>query len=327
MIAQTLIGTWTGDFWEHAAVVRELASNPFSPKHPQLITDVPHAYFSPYSLGVAFIARVMNLHPVHALSLTGIMNFVLIIICLRWFIMIFFEKQGEAISFYSLLFILVLWGKDPWIFSAFVHIYALGFVLPYPSTIAMALTFLSFSIYALYLKSSRLIYFLLLPPLMTTVLLTHPPTALFMYLFLFSLSLGYLKKFSYRNFLLLTCALLLSFLGAKGWPYYNFINLISEQSPDFHYSSTILYDRLLVRTFPLLLGVPIVVLRLRRNILDPLALTFTGLIVVYLYGYMSNNWGYGRHISHIAIILQITLATSFVTIDSRLSTTLTCPIL
>ena len=35
---------WNGDFWEHRAVVRELSTHPFSPQHPQLLVDAPHAF-------------------------------------------------------------------------------------------------------------------------------------------------------------------------------------------------------------------------------------------------------------------------------------------
>jgi predicted MFS family arabinose efflux permease len=39
MVARTLTGFWTGDFWAHAAVVQELATNPLSPRHPQLLVE------------------------------------------------------------------------------------------------------------------------------------------------------------------------------------------------------------------------------------------------------------------------------------------------
>ena len=38
-----------------------------------------------------------------------------------------------------LLFLLFLWGSDPWTFSGFFHLRSLSLVLPYPSTFATAL--------------------------------------------------------------------------------------------------------------------------------------------------------------------------------------------
>ena len=70
-------GQWVGDFWEHSAAVRELATNPLSPRHSQLLLDKPHALFSPYSLGVTYFSRVAKIDAVTALSITGIFNLIL----------------------------------------------------------------------------------------------------------------------------------------------------------------------------------------------------------------------------------------------------------
>jgi hypothetical protein len=44
MFFQTINGQWAGDFGEHSAVIRELATHPFSPKHPVLSLDAPLLY-------------------------------------------------------------------------------------------------------------------------------------------------------------------------------------------------------------------------------------------------------------------------------------------
>jgi hypothetical protein len=53
------------------------------------------------------------------------------------------------------------------------------------------------------------------------------------------------------------------------------------------------------------------------NILDPLALTFLELAVFYCYGYLTNQWGYGRVISHMIMVLQISLAALAARVESR----------
>jgi len=47
---------WVEDFWEHSAVVRELSTHLLHPKHPQLLLDAPHPFYSPYAVMVALLA-------------------------------------------------------------------------------------------------------------------------------------------------------------------------------------------------------------------------------------------------------------------------------
>jgi hypothetical protein len=317
MAARALTGNWAGDFWEHAAVVRELSTNFLSPRHPELLLEAPHAFFSPYSLGVALFSRLMSLDPISSLVLAGLANLVLFLVALRWFLVSLFDGAGEAISFYALFFVLVLWGVDPWFWSGFFHIAVLGFVLPYPSSFASACMFVSFGLYLRHLKSGKMGHYLLLIPVMSVVFLTHPTTAVVMCVALFSFSLGFSERSSLRKTMALCAAFAISLGLAAAWPYYNFFGLITGQAADFHGDSRILYQQVLRRTFPALLGVPLLALRLRKNILDPLAVTFLGLAAVYCYGYLSGEWGYGRVISHMMIVLQIALACFAAGVESR----------
>jgi len=318
MAARTLTGVWLGDFWQHAAVVRELATNPLSPRHPQLLVGAPHAFSSPFSFAVALISRMMNLDPVTALALAGLVNFALFLVAFRWFIVSFFDNDGEASSFYALLFVLVLWGKDPWFWSAFFHISVLGFVLPYPSTFASACMFVSLGLYLSHLRSGGTAYYLLLIPVVSVIFLSHLPTAVVTCVVLTSFSLGFPGRFLVKNIMALFAAFALSFCLAAAWPYYSFIGLLTAHAPDFHGDSRMLYQQVLIRIFPALVGIPLLALRLRKNILDPLAVTFLGLTAVYCYGYLSHRWGYGRVISHMVMMLQITLAAFAARMESRL---------
>src|SRR5579864_8269628 len=77
------------DFWEHAAVVRELARHPFNPHHPILLIDKPHAYFTLYSLGVAIFSRLSGLGPVSALKIGGLVNLVVLLAAFPLFVRAF----------------------------------------------------------------------------------------------------------------------------------------------------------------------------------------------------------------------------------------------
>jgi hypothetical protein len=122
MVFQAINGQWGGDFGEHVAVVRELAAHPFSPKHPILLLDAPHEFYSPYTLGIALISRITRMDVVATLSLAGLANLILFLFSLRLFISSLFPENREATSFYALLFILCLWGKGPWRWSGFFNL-------------------------------------------------------------------------------------------------------------------------------------------------------------------------------------------------------------
>src|SRR5918911_3414862 len=61
MTSQTLNQEWSTDFWEHSAVVRELATHLLHPRHPLLLVGSPHPYYSPYMLAVAALSQLLDL--------------------------------------------------------------------------------------------------------------------------------------------------------------------------------------------------------------------------------------------------------------------------
>ncbi|MFH1201750.1 MAG: hypothetical protein V1674_02540 [Candidatus Omnitrophota bacterium] len=321
MVFHTVNGQWGGDFWIHSAVIRELATHPIFPQHPQVLLDAPHTFYSPYALGVAWISRLTNLTPIATLSIVGIINLILFLIWFRLFIFLLFDgKNSENISFYSLLFMLILWGRNPWTWSGFLHLWTLGYVLPYPSTFAAALMFLSFSIYIQILKGKSQLSFFALFIAIVLVLLTHPPTAVVMCicLIMLSISLGGIRR--WRNYALLMGVFFLSFLFAAAWPCYPFWqNVILSQPSTFLEHSYTFYSGAFTRIFPVIIGLPLLMLRIRLNWRDPLALMFFGLCLIYFYGAISRNWSYGRVIFYIVLMLDIVIAVWFVRIESELT--------
>ena len=138
VLYQLSAGPWLGDFWEHAAVVRELIARPFAPGHPILASDVPHAFYSPYSLVVALAARLAGGRPIGALECAAVVNWLLLLVSLRWLVGALRPGNADRVAFYCLLFVVLLWGRSPWTWSGFLHGATLAFVLPYPSTAAAA---------------------------------------------------------------------------------------------------------------------------------------------------------------------------------------------
>jgi hypothetical protein len=166
-------GFWVSDFWEHAAVVRELAVRPFSPRHPILAVDATHAFFSPYHLAIALAARATGATPISALAIAGLVNIVLLVFALRRFLVRLLPEGAHATP-YALVFIILLWGRDAWQWSGFLHFDFLGFVTPYPSTFAAAGMFLGLSLLLDALDHGRARSFGGIAILVAVCVITHP---------------------------------------------------------------------------------------------------------------------------------------------------------
>ena len=305
MISSTINGLWVGDFWEHSAVVRELAAHPFSPEHPLLAIKTPHAFYSPYSLGVALFSRICQLDPVTALAIAGVVNFVLLLISLRLFIGQLFDCRN--VDFFTLLFMLLLWGQIPWSYSSFFHLRVLNYVLPYPSTFSTALSLFAFASFIYAVKNKKPIWYLPILFIIAIVLLAHPYTFIFLTVGLFALSIGFKAK--WVDYIWFTGIYVAAIMIALIWPYFSFIEFIKSGSSAFHGDIGSMYVKFFSRTWPaLLLGIPLIVLRFKKNFRDPLVLMFLGFILIYLYGYFFGKSAYGRVIAYFMFVLHLVIA-------------------
>jgi alpha-1,6-mannosyltransferase len=244
-----------------------------------------------------------------ALPLMGLANLALLLVAIRFFVAeLFPEEDRDRISFYFLLFMLVLWGRNPWVWSSFFNLSALGYVLPYPSTFAMALSFVGL---ALFLRSQRdggAGLLIALSAIVAVVLTTHPSTSITLYVMLAALEAGRSEP-SPRGFAALAAALGAALVLALLWPYFPLFGILDRaQAVEFHANSRVLYERPLAQMWPALIGLYPLWLRWRADRRDPLALAATGLGLLYLYGWASGRWGYGRCISHLVLLLQLAAA-------------------
>ncbi|MFI5348156.1 MAG: hypothetical protein ACHQ2Z_01310 [Elusimicrobiota bacterium] len=309
MAAHASRGYWMGDFWEHASCLRELIAHPFSPSHPQLALKTPSAYFSPYLVAAALAARLAGLGAMKALPLMGLANLALLLLGIRAFVGRMFPKEDrDRISFYFLLFMLVLWGRDPWVWSSFFHLNSLGAVLPYPSTFALALSFAALPLFLRFQRDGGAGRLLTISVLLAAALTTHPSTAITLCVLLAALEAGRDKP-SLRGAAALAGAGGLALLLALAWPYYPFADLLKgAQGAEFHANSRILYDRPFAQLWPALIGLYPLWLRWRSNRRDPLVIAVASLGLLYLFGWASGRWGYGRSLSHAVILLQLAAA-------------------
>jgi hypothetical protein len=316
MVSQTLNQQWSTDFWEHSAVVRELATHLLHPRHPLLPVDATHPYFSPYTVAVGALGRLLGMGPIGALSVAAILNLVLFLVGFRLLVT---RLAGNPLApFYALVFTLVLWGLSPWRWSGFLNLNSLGFGLPYPSMFAIAATLLSLWALAVWLDGRRLVWLLGAAVGGAVVLLTHPIPAGAAAVGGAALVVGRLDRATWRRLLppLLGAGAVVALL-VLAWPYYSLLDLLA-QSSIYTSSHHAMYQGVLQRIFPALVALPLVVQRLRADRRDPLGLMLLGGGTVYLWGWLSGNATYGRILSFVVLVLHIVLGAWFADLERRL---------
>lgn len=313
-LVTTVKELWYYDFWNYASFVRELQAHPFSPNDSFVKGVHMQTPYWPYLVIVSFVARLTTLSTFVSLSLMGVVNMLLLAWALHFFCVQVYGRR--YLAFYALLFILSLWGKDAWFFSNFFHIRGLPYVMSYPASFALALTFFALGLYSKFLKMRGSGALLAVIALTLCVLLTHPITALFLLVGLCALTL------SRWNFRELSCwgylAIILgiSLGGAAIWPYFPLFQSLSGTGYLPPQNRT-MYVNVWVSTYPLVLTLPAVIECLCRDRRNPLFLTALGLFILYVYGIVSDHGTFGRVISFIGICLQILLAQQLLTVEQR----------
>lgn len=305
MALSTWRGTWVGDFWEHVGTVRELRQNLRFPSHPQVISEAPSPYFSPYSLMVGGLSCLTGLSPIASLSIAGIANLILLLWGVWGFARSAAEDDAPCLApAYFLAFLLVLWGSSPWNWSSVFHLNSLGNILPYPSTFAAALTLLLCANARQSFLSSSLWPIARLTGGMTLVCLVHPSTVIPLYVFTFTAALSAARI---PKFIAAACA---SLLLALAWPYYPFSDLLfGTPNMVIHAANIGIYQETLARTWPaFLVGVPLMVSRLRDRPDDPLALSALMLAGIYFFGFVTGQYTYGRSVSYLVMVFQLLAA-------------------
>jgi MacB-like periplasmic core domain len=303
----TANGLCVSDFWEHAAVVRELAAHPLHPQNPILAINAPHAGYSPYALALAYLSRATGLSAVDMLRVAGILNVLLVVCTLGLFVRTSFPAKHT--DFYALLFALVLWGLFPWYFSGFLHLNALGIVAGSPSTFATGMVFLAWYISILVARGRNPWLLAPLTVIVAGVCLDHPLTAISMFVGLLALTLDF--GWSWASMLRLAAVCIAAVLLACAWPYYDIRALLFSRTGHFDAATSGMYPGLIktvVMIFPALIGLPLLLLRFRSNRRDFVVLIFLCLVFVYAFGGLSGKFTLGRVMPFIVLMLQLSAA-------------------
>ena len=91
------------------------------------------------------------------------------------------------------------------------------------------------------------------------------------------------------------------------WPGYPFLELLSEGDV-YDGANRVMYERPLVRIAPALVGAMVIAARSRRQWRDPLGLMLVGALGVYLLGWVTEQWTFGRMMAFAVLVMQIGLA-------------------
>lgn len=305
---------WRGDFWIYVAAVDEIAARPLAPANPLFGNGYAFAFFSPYTMALGLFARLTHLGAYEVLVVQGVVNVLALLAALHAFNVTWLRRP--AASFYALLFVLFLWGRDPWIFSSFFHLRSLTSVLTYPSTFAAAAALAGLAAFGGTARTRPRAASALMVPLGAVLWIVHPVNALFLSLGLFVWALSLPRWL--ETLALVGLAVAASVALALAWPMFPIPELWTGQLQQVHDGNAAMYDRPLSRIAPALLGVPWLILRLRRNPRDPLALLALALGVAVVYGGLAGQWSYGRFISHAVLVCQLGLADAAATLEQRL---------
>lgn len=310
VIGQIYNQRWQGDFWQHSAVVSALSDNFVDPGHPRLNINTPYEMYSPYLLLLAFLARGLAIHPIIVLSFFAVLNLVFWFYAMRFFVTRI--STAKDTPFYAILFTLVMWGPHPWMWSGFLHLKAIGNVIPYPSAFSIACTLIVWG-WAITLEGkNKWVKIFSMAVISGIVLLSNPQTGMGLVAGLGAIALSRFANGCLMPALLICGAVVGGFGLAQLWPYYPFFDVVAPgKSVSYHLGNYWMYHNVLLGMGPALLGLPLIISRLRYNRYDPIGYMAVVFSIIYVYGYITKNYGYGRIIVQIMFILHFVLGEWF----------------
>jgi hypothetical protein len=291
---QTANGQWSSDMWEHVAVVRELIDDPFRETPPLVLLDTP------YTVTLGVLGHVFGISATSMLSLAAAVNVVLLVVALRLFVIE--ATQNRQAPFWVLLFLLLLWGLSPYRFSGFFNLNSIGFVLPYPSAFATAIALFTLAAALRAARNRHWALFLAVAGGTATVVLVHPITGAWLALGL--LAVGISRAREIHDWVWLMAAAAVAFALTLLWPYYSIFDLLSDTGR-YDASNKAMYDDVVPRLFPAVIGLWAIWRRFRVDRRDVLGIMLVGGLAIYAYGYLRNQYSFGRSLAFIVLVLAV----------------------
>ena len=295
------------DLWDHSAVVREFSLRPLAPRHPLTGSGDASAWLTPYHLAGGLVARVTGWQPMTVLRVFGALNVIGLLVFLRLLLLRFF--RDERVPVLALLFTQLLWGIWPWYWSGFVHLRVLPMVAPYASTFCFAVTLALLWAFDRALSEGRAAGYALLVLLSAVLVLSHPPTAIPAYLGVAAMLAARVRDpRTLRQALAPSLAVAAGVGLALAWPYLSLFDMATGGGAEYDEAMSGIYQQVLKRTFPALLGVPAVIALWRRDSANPIPWLFAGAVGTYLLGWVTGMNVLGRTLPWAVLSLHTALA-------------------
>jgi alpha-1,6-mannosyltransferase len=288
---------FSADLGVHAGTVERLRVSLTDPGDPLVDADIPSPYYSPYSLLLGLLARLFGLSGLAALAIAGPVVLGLLLWGLRAFVHTLTDRPlAPALA---LVFVLLLWGVKARLWSGFFSLWALPFVLAFPSTVALALTLSLWAGLARTLDAAGpagrrpALGWLGLGLLAATVALVHPFTTVMAGLGALALVVDRARRLPVAAWLGLALATVVAGVLVALWPYYSFVGLF-RASADLDVVHRSLYHQPWLYYGLIVVALPALWLRWRRDRLDPLVLLFVSATVVVALGWLTGRYALGR---------------------------------
>ncbi|GAA2095591.1 hypothetical protein GCM10009759_24040 [Kitasatospora saccharophila] len=309
---------WSGDIGQHASTIWRLRENLGHPRSPMI--DVPgdgSPYFSPYQVLGALVSLATGLVPLKVLHLLALSNMVVLVIGIGAFVRSLTTNRWAPVL--ALACYVFLWGVDVQVWSGYESLLSLSLGVSYPSAFAAGLMFL---VWAWTLRllgrvpegsrvsaspAKRIPAHLAIGLLVFVIVLSHPFTGIPTCLGIVAIFAASLRTLKLRDWLLWVLSGAVLLVGMLAWPYWSAFDLKQSAALDAMHKG--LYNHPLNWFgFALVLGIPALITRFRRDRLDPLVLLFALTAATVGYGYLSGHYSWGRVYPSLVLSLQFATA-------------------
>ncbi len=316
LVIHTLSADWSTDFQFHTAAIAEFSTNLFDPRHIFVVPELPHHSLSFYHQVWGALASATGLSALSMAQVVAVVNLTALLVVIPPFVRVF-DKRPSA-PFVALLLFLLAWGPGAWRLSSLLNLNSLGFGLPYPSYFVVWLSMLAVVIVSKVMRDRGLSWLTALLFAFVGFVGSNAHLAIFGAFGLLLVAVVVTAEDAGRRVGLLA---LLSFgggalIGALFYPYPPLIDIVTATGVVDDQNRTV-YQSVLIRTAPSLLGLVPLVLRRRNWRTDPLVFAFALLLAVYAAGAILRTFVLGRVIVVMMIILQLALTTWFLDIWDR----------
>ncbi|MER5176819.1 hypothetical protein ABT009_00300 [Streptomyces sp. NPDC002896] len=312
---------WGNDLGQHAATIERLRVNLLHPGGVLIDLPISSPYYSPYTVAAALAARAADVRATGILPLCALVNTALLLTGVRAFVRTLSTSPwAPALALPALL---LLWGPGLYLWSGNLSLLNLAMDISFPSIFTAGLTFHVWALTARALGRSATTR----PPLglwghaglgllLALTVLSHPITAVGAVLGIVALAAGRLRALDRHMLGRLAVCGTTALTAVLLWPYYNVLRLAGTGGllDSFHFT---VYQHMAGWYGLALLGLPSLLLRARRDRLDPLWLLFLLSAAGVAYGWFSGHYTCGRLLSTALVPLQIALAVDLVTVRAR----------